>query len=101
MEYEKKYFAGWWLWIVLLLVITGGIFAALKPFGMWWDRQVMLESHQYKEARNTELMAYQAQLAEINSRLSREKDENVRNDLLSQKSMLNQQISIAQQRKMQ
>lgn len=95
---EKIEFAGWWLWIVFLLIITAGIFAIFKPMGMWWDRQVMLESHQYSEARATEMATFKAQLANIDMMLATETDPEVRADLNRQRMMLMQQMSISNTR---
>ena len=95
---DKTFVAGWWFWILGLILITGGILAVFKPIGMWWDRQVMLESHQYKEARTTENATFRAQLAQIEQRLMTEKDANIIADLQSQRAMLNSQMSISNAR---
>ena len=101
MDQDKKDLGKWWVWILLLILITVGVFAALKPAGMWWERQVMLQSHQYKEARATENMTFKVQLAEIEQRLITEIDESIRNNLLAQQAMLRAKASISTQRSLQ
>ena len=98
MDKDKKDLGKWWIWILFLVLVTVGIFTALKPAGMWWERQVFVESHQYKEARSSELAAFQAQLAQIQIQLITETDENVINNLRSQQAMLNVQIQTARAR---
>ena len=101
MDQDKKDLGKWWVWILLVILITVGVFAALKPAGMWWERQVMLQSHQYKEARATENMTFKVQLAEIEQRLITEIDESIRNNLLAQQAMLRAKASISTQRSLQ
>jgi len=95
---DKREVGGWWFWILFLVMITIGIFAVFKPAGMWWEREVMLESHQYKEARNTEMATFKAQLAAVDMMLATEADPTVRADLNRQKMMLTQQMSISRTR---
>ena len=101
MGSDKKELGKWWMWVLLLILITVGVFTALKPAGMWWERQVMLQSHQYKEARATESMTFKVQLAEIEQRLITETDEGVRNNLLAQQAMLRAKSNISTQRSLQ
>jgi len=95
---NKTYIAGWLLWLFAIMMVMVGIMALFKPAGMWWDRQVMIESHQYSEARNTEMATFKAQLVAIDSMLSTETDPSVRADLNRQKMMLTQQMSISSTR---
>lgn len=69
----------WWLLGLVALVITfvvlgtagalGG--AVSRWFGVKVERAVLVESHQYKEARSTEIATYEAQLAELRGQLAR------------------------------
>ena len=95
---DKREFGGWWIWVLFLVMITIGIFAVFKPAGMWWEREVMLESHQYKEARATEMATFKAQLVAVDMMLATESDPTVRADLKRQKMMLTQQMSISRTR---
>ena len=74
MEQEKKYLAGWWVWLVILILASSIIFGIASYAGMFSktivERKIFENSFQYSEARKTELAAFKAQLAEINSKLS-------------------------------
>lgn len=95
---DKREVGGWWIWILFLVIITIGIFAVFKPMGMWWEREVMLESHQYKEGRATEMATFKAQLVAVDMMLATESDPTVRANLNRQKMMLTQQMSISRTR---
>ena len=73
---EKVEFSSWWMVVVALLVVTAGIFGIVNAFGMWGrtvvEREVLTHSHQYREARSSEVSTYEAQLAELRGRLGRE-----------------------------
>ena len=98
IDKDKREFGAWWLWIVMLLVFTTGIFTLFKPVGMWFERQVHLESHQYKETRATEQAHFKAELIAIDMMLQTEDDVDTRNILKRQKMMLIQQMSISKTR---
>jgi hypothetical protein len=104
MEDEKKYFAGWWFWVLLIVIATGAILTGLNYAGLIGktavERVVFENSYQYSEARKTEIATYEAQLAEISSRLSgRELDSNVRANLEAQRSALNIQLNVARSKR--
>lgn len=69
----------WWALGLALLVVTLGVLgvtgalggAVSRWFGVKVERAVLVESHQYKEARNTEIATYEAQLAELRGQLGR------------------------------
>lgn len=73
MEAEKKYFGGWFVWILVLLVMATVVFTALGGVGLITKtvlhREVLVRSHQYKEARSTEIATFEATLAEIDRQL--------------------------------
>ena len=93
---EKTFIAGWAFWLFLIVLIMVGITTAFKPLGMWWDRQVQLESHQYQEARVTENAIFKSQLIAVQSKL---RDQTItpqmRNILQRQEAMLQQQMSVS------
>ena len=73
---EKKEFLRWTFVIgigIVILTVIGGVTGA---FGRWFDtrveREVLVTSHQYREARASELTTYEAQLAELEGRLARD-----------------------------
>jgi len=98
IDKDKRELGGWWFWIFFLSIITVGIITMFKPAGMWWERQVMLESHQYSEARQTEMATFKSQLVMIDSLLNTESDPTVRADLKRQRNMLMQQMNISSTR---
>lgn len=71
---EKRLFAGWWFWILLLLVATGAVVGTCQYVGMFGhtvaERVIYKNSFQYKEARESELATFDAQLAQIRTKLS-------------------------------
>jgi len=74
METEKKYFGGWFVWILFLTIFAGIILTGLSYFGIIGqtvvERVVFENSFQYKEARKTENNVFTAQLAEIERKLA-------------------------------
>ena len=96
MDEEKKDFAKWWLWVLLLIAITAIAFGGLKIAGVIGERIVFEQSFQYKEARKTEIATFEAQLAEINRQLaSTTLDENVRVNLEAQAASIRIQLNVA------
>lgn len=75
MDQDKKHFASWWFWVLMLIVITSVILGMTgtfgKIFGVMVEREVLVRSHQYKEARNSEMATYEAQIAELEGQLNR------------------------------
>jgi len=93
---EKTEVAGWAFWIFLIMMIMAVIMAAFKPMGMWWDRQVQLESHQYKEARATEQAIFKSQLIAVRHQLANpDISQGMREGLQRQEAMLMQQMSVS------
>lgn len=95
MEQEKKCFAGWWFWVVGLVMVNSVLFFGLKALGVFGERVVFEQSHQYHESRKTEIATYSAQLAEIERKLMGQLDENTRINLEAQVSALRIQLQIA------
>jgi hypothetical protein len=100
MEQEKKYLGGWWVWICILLVGTVIVFSLLRYAGLIGgtivERKVFENSFQYSEARKSEVATFQAQLVEIDRKLSNpEIDANTRSNLEAQASALRIQLSVA------
>ncbi len=66
---EKKEFAGWWLWILVLVVITTIIFSFLTFGSTIMERMVFENSYQKQAGDQKQLNTWRAQLAAINSKL--------------------------------
>jgi len=74
MEQYKKYFGGWFVWIVFLFIITGIIFIGLSYFGIIGktivERKVFENSYQKQEADKTASTVYDSQLSMLRARLN-------------------------------
>ena len=73
MESEKKYFGGWWIWVLFLSIITGAVLTGLNYAGIIGttvvERVVFENSYQKHAADKTAISTYQAQLAVLRGRL--------------------------------
>lgn len=69
MELEKKYFAGWWLWLIFLIIIAALIGSILKYTGMIGttivERVIFENSFQYKEGMKQRSSVLESSLSEI------------------------------------
>ena len=104
MEEDKKYFGTWWVWVVVLMIATGILFTGLNYLGIIGktvvEREVFKRSFQYTEARATAIATYEAQLAEINRKLTGSNiDENTHNNLEAQAASI--RIRLANERNKQ
>jgi hypothetical protein len=63
--------------------------------GVFEDRIVFEQSLQYKEARKTEITAFEAQFAEIDRQLQGNIDDNLRRNLEAQKTAIRIQLRTA------
>jgi len=74
MEKEKKYFGGWWVWVVFLLLCTAVVFVGISYFGIIGktviERKVFEQSYQKKAADSDALSIYDAQIAVLQRRLN-------------------------------
>ena len=73
MESEKKYFAGWWFWVLLLIIISiialGALNVGQRVFGVAAERIIFENSIQRSQAEKTERSILESQLREIEVRL--------------------------------
>jgi biopolymer transport protein ExbB/TolQ len=73
---EKREFAGWWMWILLLLVISAIVFTGLRYVGLvgqtMIERKVFEESYQRSAGDEAKLNTFRASMAEIESQLRRD-----------------------------
>lgn len=96
---EKRYFAGWWFWVLMLIAVSLLAFGGLRILGVVGERVVFEQSFQYKEARKTEIATFEAQLAEINHILGYHSlDENVRVNLEAQAASIRIQLNVARRK---
>jgi len=71
-EYKKE-FAGWWLWVLLLFVISIPVFWGLSAAGLFGgtvlERVIFEQSYQKKAGDKTKLRIFEAQKFSIQRRL--------------------------------
>ena len=93
MDNDKKEFGGWFVWVGFLILIALVILTVMGYFGKLTstivERKVFENSYQRSEGLRSQNMAWEAQLASINSQLmSNPNDAN----LMAQRAMLEVQI---------
>lgn len=90
---EKVEATKWLLWGIFALILLSAIGFALRPISMRVEREVLVQSHQYKEGMSDRAMTLQAALAEIDSRLSSGVDQQTKKNLEAQRASINVQLS--------
>lgn len=95
---EKRFFAGWWLWITLLLVVSTIVFGALNALGIIGrtavERVVFEQSYQRKAGDNAKLNTFIAEKASLESQLRRNDLSSAqRSDYEAQLAAINIQIN--------
>lgn len=103
MDHEKKEFGKWWVWVLFLLMITGVIFTGLNYVGLIGrtvvERKVFENSFQYSEARKTEIATFEAQLAQIERKLSNPNlDNNTRTNLQATADSIKIKLNVARRK---
>ncbi len=72
---EKRDVGKWWMFIMLLLVVSGVILGGIRFLGLYGgtvaERVIFENSYQYSEARKREIATYEATLAELRAQLAR------------------------------
>lgn len=93
MEEEKKYIAGWLMWLLFLLIVTGVIFYSLNSLGLIGrtiiERKVFENSYQKKAADEDALSTYDAQLSILERRLRSSLTDSERAELQAQIDSIN------------
>jgi hypothetical protein len=93
---SKRFFGGWWLWVLFLLVISIITFFGLRMAGVIGERIVFENSFQYSESVKAEIATFEAQLAEIDRQLSNsELDKQTRENLEAQAAGIRIKLSTA------
>ncbi len=97
MENEKKELGKWWVWILLLVVISIAALSVLTYFGKIGstvvENEVFKRSYQRQSGLAAEHARYEAELAKVNSLLSSESDNGTIRALKAQKAMLEVQLT--------
>ncbi len=95
---EKKEFGKWWAFGLTLFVLSIIVLSILGYMGkigsVFVERKVFEQSYQRSEGLKSRIATYEAQLASINSQLLTATGD-TKNQLLSQKAMLNVQLTQA------
>ena len=103
MDSDKKEFGKWWMWLLFLVLVSGGILTMTGYAGKWTgayvERKVMETSIQRSEAFKARIATYKAQMAMIKSKLMTTSNEELRNQLQAQYDMLVVQIASAEAQK--
>lgn len=94
MKSEKKYFAGWWVLVVILLIGTVIVLTGLNYLGIIGktvvERKVFENSYQKHEADKTAITTYDAQLAQLRAKLSSPNlDEGTKSEIRAQIDSIN------------
>lgn len=92
---EKWEATKWVFWGIAILILLTVIGWAMRPISMRVDREVMVQSHQYKEGMAERVAVLQATITEIDIRLSMGLDEKARKGLEAQRSIINAQLIAA------
>ena len=99
MDKDKKEFGSWWMWVLLLTVLSLVILAGLRYAGVVGERVIFTNSYQYTEARKTEIAIFEAQLVEINTKLRSDiLEANLRTNLEAQAAAIRIQLNAARSR---
>ena len=92
MDSEKKFVGKWWMWIlglVIVSLIALGLLSSLGLIGQTIvERKVFENSYQRSETLISEIATYEAQLAEINRKLSSDLDPQTRMNIEAQASAI-------------
>ena len=100
IDQDKREVGGWWMWILGLVVVSVVVFGGLRAAGMLTgtivERKVFENSYQYTAAQKARIATFEAQLAEIDTRLlNTELDGVTRTDLEATRSGLKIQLNVA------
>ena len=92
IDNDKRIVGKWWMWILLLVVISSVILTSLKYMGVVGgtiiERVVFENSYQKVAADKKAKNVFAAQLAEVEYKLSGKLDDETRQQLEAQAAML-------------
>jgi len=99
MDSDKKEFGKWWIWVLLFVVISIIVLSFLNYAGMIGrtvvERKVFEQSYQRSESYKSQIATWEAQLIEINSKLSGDLDKSTRQNLEAQASSIRVMLNSA------
>lgn len=94
---EKREFAGWWFFVLALLVLSVPVLWGLNSAGLFLgkkvERAVLVNSHQYIEGMAQRGALLQSNIAEAEAVLAGTSDSEVRKNIQSQLSALRAQLN--------
>lgn len=88
-KWEATKWVFWFIGVMLLVTLVGYV---LWPLSKRVEREVLINSHQYIEGMQDRAAILQASLAEIDARLATVHDEQLRENLLNQRSAIQAQL---------
>jgi hypothetical protein len=96
----RSEFGRWWMYVLVLVIVAGIIGTMLSYVGVFGktmvERKVFENSFQYSEARKSEIAAYEAQLAEIDSQIANPTlNESTRQSLKATKAAITVRLRVA------
>jgi len=97
---EKKSMAGWWVFFLVLFVVTGAVLGATGVVGrivnVVVEREVFERSFQYQESKSEQIATYRAQMAELEAKLTNpELSASTKSDIKAQLSAIRIQLNSA------
>lgn len=99
---ERRSFGLWWMWVLALTIATMIVFWVLSAAGFVGgtvlEREVFERSHQYCQARQSQIATYEAQLAELDGQILTAADDDSATGLKAQKRAIN--IKLTSERNM-
>lgn len=69
IDQDKKWFGGWWLWILLLIIVTSVAGFGLRYAGIFGERIIFENSYQKHSADDARQSGLEAELVGITARL--------------------------------
>jgi hypothetical protein len=100
IDKDKREFGGWWVWILVLVVISAIAFFGLRAAGIIGgtvlEREVFKRSYQRTEGLKSQIATYEAQLAQLRVKLGDPNLEpGVKRSLQAQKAAIEVQLASA------
>jgi len=74
IDKDKREFGGWWVWLLVLLILAAIVAGGLRYAGIWGttvvERKVLEESYQRSAGLKQQIATYEAQLIQLNIQLA-------------------------------
>jgi hypothetical protein len=90
---EKWELSKWWFWGIAMVVVAAIVIGIGMPISKRVEREVLVQSHQYKEGMADRAAVLSASLAEVERRIMAASDPNMKAGLEDQASVLRIQIN--------